>query len=73
LAKALNGFIPIATRVFDGNLRGPASHALGADPSEPVIDIHQHTNYLARSDDDLVTHQRKMGVTKTILLPAGTP
>ena len=36
-----------------------------------VIDIHQHTNYGGRSDDQLVAHQRKMGVTKTILLPSG--
>lgn len=48
------------------------AQSLGAEVSEPVIDIHQHTNYLARSDDDLLTHQRSMGVTKTILLPAGT-
>jgi len=36
-----------------------------------VIDIHQHANYNGRSDDELVAHQRKMGVAKTILLPAG--
>lgn len=51
--------------------------------AEPIIDIHQHTNYggkrdtawkqifPARSDADLVAHQRGMGVTKTILLPSG--
>ncbi len=38
---------------------------------EPVIDIHQHTDYSGRTDDELVAHQRKMGVTHTILLPAG--
>jgi len=36
-----------------------------------VLDIHQHTNYSGRTDDQLVTHQRKMGVTKTVLLPSG--
>jgi predicted TIM-barrel fold metal-dependent hydrolase len=36
-----------------------------------VLDIHQHTNYGGRNDDQLVAHQRKMGVTKTILLPSG--
>src|SRR5882724_4425921 len=36
-----------------------------------VLDIHQHTNYSGRTDDQLVAHQRKMGVTKTILLPSG--
>jgi predicted TIM-barrel fold metal-dependent hydrolase len=37
----------------------------------PVIDIHQHTNYNGRSDDQLLAHQRNMGVSKTIMLPAG--
>src|SRR5260370_37942971 len=36
-----------------------------------IIDIHQHTDYSGRSDDALAAHQRKMGVTKTILLPSG--
>jgi predicted TIM-barrel fold metal-dependent hydrolase len=49
-----------------------ASPLRGETP-EPVIDIHQHTSYLARSDEDLIAHQRTMGVTQTILLPAGTP
>jgi hypothetical protein len=39
--------------------------------AEPVIDIHQHTNYLGRSHADLLRHQRAMGVTTTVLLPAG--
>ena len=39
---------------------------------EPVLDIHQHTNYSGRTDDELIAHQRAMGVTKTILLPAGS-
>lgn len=41
-------------------------------PPEPVVDIHQHTNYHARSNEDLIQHQRAMGITQTILLPAGT-
>jgi hypothetical protein len=40
--------------------------------AEPIIDIHQHTNYTGRSDEELVRHQREMGVSKTILLPAGS-
>lgn len=40
--------------------------------AEAVIDFHQHTHYKGRTDDDLVAHQRKMGVTKTVLLPAGS-
>jgi predicted TIM-barrel fold metal-dependent hydrolase len=38
-----------------------------------IIDIHQHTNYLDRTNDQLVAHQDKMGASKTILLPAGDP
>ena len=56
-----------------------------AAAAEPIIDIHQHTNYggkrdaayvqigPARSHAQLIAHQRAMGVTKTILLPAGRP
>ena len=39
--------------------------------AEPVIDIHQHTNYHGRTDAELIAHQRMMGVTHTVLLPAG--
>lgn len=39
--------------------------------AEPVIDVHQHTNYAGRTDAELLAHQRRMGVTTTILLPAG--
>ena len=39
--------------------------------AEPIIDIHQHTNYSGRTDEELIVHQRRMGVTKTVLLPAG--
>ena len=38
----------------------------------PVIDIHQHTHYHGRSDEDLIKHQQAMGVTLTVLLPAGS-
>jgi predicted TIM-barrel fold metal-dependent hydrolase len=38
---------------------------------EPIIDIHQHVGYAGRADDGLIAHQRAMGVTTTILLPAG--
>ncbi|MBO9620307.1 MAG: amidohydrolase family protein [Niabella sp.] len=40
---------------------------------ERIIDIHQHTNYIDRSDDALLAHQKTMGVTHTILLPSGHP
>ena len=38
----------------------------------PVIDFHQHTHYSGRTDDELVAHQRTMGVSLTVLLPAGS-
>jgi predicted TIM-barrel fold metal-dependent hydrolase len=43
-----------------------------AQGAEPLIDIHQHTNYHGRSDEELIAHQRTMGITKTVLLPAGS-
>lgn len=45
---------------------------LQADTLEPIIDIHQHTNYRGRTNEQLLLHQRAMGVTRTILLPAGS-
>ncbi|CAG4989843.1 hypothetical protein DYBT9275_00393 [Dyadobacter sp. CECT 9275] len=52
-----------------------ASHAgeSSFQDKEPIIDIHQHTNYAGRPQEQLLAHQRAMGITKTILLPAGTP
>lgn len=49
----------------------PALAASAADRPEPVIDIHQHTHYHDRTDQQLLAHQRAMGVTTTILLPSG--
>ena len=49
----------------------PASQP--AAPPEPIIDIHQHTTYLGRSNEALLHHQKRMGVTQTILLPGGSP
>lgn len=44
-----------------------------AAPSSEIIDIHQHVNYSNRSNELLLEHQRAMGITTTILLPAGRP
>jgi predicted TIM-barrel fold metal-dependent hydrolase len=52
-----------------------SSSVHGADAlaaAEPIIDIHQHTNYHDRDNSRLLFHQRAMGVTQTILLPAGS-
>jgi predicted TIM-barrel fold metal-dependent hydrolase len=49
------------------------SEGLSAEQAtEPIIDLHQHTNYVGRSDEALVVHQRALGVQKTVLLPAGS-
>lgn len=50
----------------------PAAES-GIIESEPIIDIHQHTNYSGRTDEQFIAHQRAMGISKTILLPAGSP
>ena len=42
-------------------------------PADPIIDIHQHVGYSGRSDEALIAHQRAMGATMTVLLPAGRP
>src|SRR5512138_2253441 len=49
-----------------------AAAALPQGQPERIIDIHQHTNYSGRSDADLIAHQRTMGVSLTVLLPAGS-
>jgi predicted TIM-barrel fold metal-dependent hydrolase len=43
----------------------------GSAAAEPIIDIHQHVGYSGRSDRALIAHQRAMGATRTVLLPAG--
>jgi predicted TIM-barrel fold metal-dependent hydrolase len=60
---------PCSRRMFLG--MACAGLASGAD-AEKIIDIHQHTNYSGRTDDQLIAHQRTMGITKTVLLPAGS-
>ncbi|MDF1862272.1 MAG: amidohydrolase [Verrucomicrobiales bacterium] len=39
---------------------------------EEIIDIHQHINFHARTNEELIAHQKKMGVSKTVLLPSGS-
>lgn len=46
---------------------------VGPPAPVPILDLHQHTNYLGRTDEQLIAHQRNMGVTYTVLLPAGSP
>jgi predicted TIM-barrel fold metal-dependent hydrolase len=51
-------------------LEGTAATGAAA---EPIIDIHQHLGYSGRTDEAFLAHQRIMGATTTILLPAGRP
>ena len=43
------------------------------ESEDAIIDIHQHVGYSGRPNDVLLAHQRAMGVTRTVLLPAGRP
>lgn len=53
-------------------LLATACAAVLAQGTDPLIDIHQHTNYAGRTDEELIAHQKRMGATKTVLLPAGS-
>jgi predicted TIM-barrel fold metal-dependent hydrolase len=69
--------IPLAPDILTGmlsrrTLLAGLAAPLVAQTPEPIIDIHQHTNYSGRSDAELIAHQRDMGIAKTILLPAGS-
>lgn len=45
-----------------------------SDPAkEPIIDVHVHTDYHGRTNRELVAHQKTLGVTTSILLPAWRP
>jgi predicted TIM-barrel fold metal-dependent hydrolase len=63
------GAIAVAGTGVAAGLTAPVFSAVKG----PIIDIHQHTDYHGRSADELLSHQRAMGVTHTILLPAGRP
>ena len=45
-----------------------AALARSAEP-EAIIDIHQHTNYCGRTDEQLIAHQRRMGSRKRSFYP----
>lgn len=50
-----------------------AGQRTAAQPPIDIIDIHQHLNYVGRSDDVLIAHQQALKITTTVLLPAGRP
>src|SRR5262245_27955960 len=49
----------------------PVGSTVSTKHAEPIIDIHQHVGYSGRPDDMLLAHQLEMGITTTVLLPAG--
>ena len=60
-----------ALALLGASARGyPAARQASAGP---IIDIHQHLGYSGRPDEVLLAHQRAIGATTTILLPAGGP
>lgn len=69
----------ISRRTFLGStslfLSGAAFQLYGTGfyltQNEPIIDIHVHTNHGERTGEQLLAHQRAMGITTSILLPAG--
>lgn len=65
-------FLATAGLTVAGLAASPGSTVLDAQ-GEPIIDIHQHVGYSGRPDEVLLAHQRTMGITTTILLPAGRP
>lgn len=60
-------FLATVSTAIGGAIISPLATA-----AEKIIDIHQHTHYSGRSDEALIAHQQKMGITKTVLLPAGS-
>ncbi len=63
-------FLADSARAIAG-LAASCSTIAEVSAGEPIIDIHQHVGYSGRPDDVLLTHQRAIGATMTILLPAG--
>lgn len=61
----------ITRRDFIAAAVGVSVSTLVRAADEAIIDIHQHLGYSGRPDDVLLRHQSAMGITTTILLPAG--
>ncbi|HUZ47836.1 MAG TPA: amidohydrolase [Terriglobia bacterium] len=60
----------LSRREFLGEIAALAAMPAVAFPNsgEPVLDFHQHTLYMGRSDEQLIAHQKFYGVTLTNLL-----
>lgn len=55
-----------------GIATGTVGAVVGKEEAFEIIDIHQHVNFHGRRDNELIAHQEKMGVSKTVLLPAAS-
>src|SRR5262245_17678135 len=64
-------FLGSSTILVFAVVSGCKTHETSHHAAEPIIDIHQHANYAGRPDEMLLAHPRAMGITTTILLPAG--
>ena len=64
-------FLSTCGRALIGAAVTELPSAAAAQSAEPIIDIHQHVGYSGRPDEVLLAHQRTMGISRTILLPAG--
>ena len=62
-----------ALALVSARLGSRESLQASAGQAEPIIDIHQHLGYSGRTDEAFLAHQRAIGATTTILLPAGRP
>jgi uncharacterized protein len=54
-----------------GALSLPRGVSAATAEAEPIIDVHGHMNYANRTDDVFFEHQRRLGVTISVLLPSG--
>ncbi|MDO8540495.1 MAG: amidohydrolase family protein [Opitutaceae bacterium] len=61
-----------ATLVAAGALGRTHLDAATAPAADRIIDIHQHVPYSKRTAEQLMAHQKAMGISLTILLPAGS-
>lgn len=64
-------FLTVSAAAVGGQVLN--AHIIQDSRPDPIIDIHQHLGYTGRTDAALLAHQRTIGATTTILLPAGRP
>ena len=65
-------FLSTSVTLLGASALARYTHAAETPSPEPIIDIHQHVPYSGRTAEQLLAHQLALGVTFTILLPAGS-